>query len=249
MVDGTPVPSGRGLAVGAHVAAEQPSRLAAVVAHEFRTPLATILAITDTLDGYAESMTPTQRRERLAGIRTQVSQMVRLLDDVVSFGCDQAGGAPCRPQRIDVAALCREIMAEIESSTARTHALVFSPRGGAREASVDPALFRRIVGNLLSNAVKYSPAGSEVGVELEATDRALLLRVRDHGIGIEPQDRATLFEPFRRGRNVGARPGTGLGLSIAEQAVRLHGGTIAVDSAPGAGSTFEVRFPAERAPA
>ena len=223
-----------------------PTELATLVAHEFRTPLSVILASADALDRHDDTSTAPQRRKRVANIRAQVQQMVRLLDDVLSFGRDAAPGVRCRRHPVDVEALCRDILAEIDTATQHTHALVFVARGPARRAQVDPGLLRRIVGNLLSNAVKYSPVGSEVGLEIECDAQALTLRVRDHGIGIDPQERARMFEPFQRGSNVGPRVGTGLGLAITQQAVALHGGTIAVESAPGIGSLFEVTLPVER---
>jgi len=70
-----------------------------------------------------------------------------------------------------------------------------------------------------------------------------VLRVRDEGLGIPEDDRARLFESFRRGTNVGAIPGTGLGLAVVRRAVELHGGTITVESTVGAGTTFEVTLP------
>jgi signal transduction histidine kinase len=106
-----------------------------------------------------------------------------------------------------------------------------------------------VLGNLLGNAVKYSPAGGEVAVrvvrERDAGGRAwAVVAVRDQGIGIPVADLPHVFERYRRGSNVGGRiVGSGVGLAGARQIVEQHGGTIAVASEEGRGSTFSLRLP------
>ncbi|MBK8024237.1 MAG: sensor histidine kinase [Chloroflexi bacterium] len=107
----------------------------------------------------------------------------------------------------------------------------------------DTRMLRQVIGNLVQNALKYSPESHPVWVTLVHDGEQITLRVQDEGICIPPEDMKRLFEPFHRAANVGAISGTGLGLSIAKQAVELHGGTIAVESALDRGSTFTVRLP------
>ena len=110
----------------------------------------------------------------------------------------------------------------------------------------DPARLDQVLTNLVSNALKYSPDGGEVRVRLRADRRAgrAELAVSDAGVGMTAAERAELFRPFARGaaggRGIG---GVGLGLYIAARIVDGHGGTIAVESEPGRGSTFTVRLP------
>jgi signal transduction histidine kinase len=101
----------------------------------------------------------------------------------------------------------------------------------------------QVLNNLLGNAAKYSPESSDVEVVLECADANAVVSVTDHGIGIAPSDRSKIFEPFRRGKNVGNIGGSGLGLSVARKIVAAHGGTIDVRSDPGSGSVFTVRLP------
>ena len=107
---------------------------------------------------------------------------------------------------------------------------------------LDTKLLSHAFGNLLTNALKYSPTGSEVGFEMEATPAGLTFLVSDRGIGIPEADQPRIFETFHRARNVGNVDGTGLGLSIVKQCVELHGGTVDFESVPGA-STFIVCLP------
>ncbi|HEY4909328.1 MAG TPA: ATP-binding protein, partial [Methylomirabilota bacterium] len=104
---------------------------------------------------------------------------------------------------------------------------------------------RRAVLNLVDNAIKYTPAGGKVELSLVAANGRALISVRDTGIGIEPDAAARIFEPFvrldaARGRDTG---GTGLGLALVRAIVTAHGGTVEVESAPGAGSRFTIRLP------
>ena len=104
-------------------------------------------------------------------------------------------------------------------------------------------MLRHILSNLLSNAIKYSPPGSEVHLDLRCQASQASLVIRDWGIGIPPADQTRLFEAFHRAGNVQNIPGTGLGLTIVKKSVDLHGGTIAVDSQLGVGTTFTVTLP------
>jgi two-component system sensor histidine kinase MprB len=103
-----------------------------------------------------------------------------------------------------------------------------------------PERLGRAVDNLLDNAAKYSPDGTVVEIDL----RGGVLTVRDHGPGIPAADRPHVFDRFYRGSGARGRPGSGLGLAIVRQVAETHGGTIAVDEAPGGGTRFELRLPA-----
>jgi len=99
--------------------------------------------------------------------------------------------------------------------------------------------------NLVDNAVKYTPAGGKVGLSLVARDGQARIAVQDTGIGIDPVDAARIFDPFvrldaARSRDAG---GAGLGLALVRAIVAAHGGTVDLESAPGAGSRFTIRLP------
>ena len=109
----------------------------------------------------------------------------------------------------------------------------------------DAAALQRAYRNLVENAVKYTPAGGKVELALTRQDGAARLSVRDTGPGIAPADAERIFQPFvrldaARGRETG---GAGLGLTIARSIVEAHGGTLSLESAPGAGSEFTIRIP------
>jgi signal transduction histidine kinase len=99
---------------------------------------------------------------------------------------------------------------------------------------------------LLSNAVKYSPAGTTIRLEITRQGHEGIFRVSDTGIGIPEEDQKRLFEPFHRAGNTRGIDGTGLGLTIVKQAVEVHQGKIACESATGVGTTFIVHLPIAR---
>jgi signal transduction histidine kinase len=121
---------------------------------------------------------------------------------------------------------------------------------GVPELVTDPILLTQVLRNLITNGLKFTPAG-EVRLEAtwEPTDRTVELSVRDSGIGIPPAEHERVFEEFHQVRHElqATVTGTGLGLPYARSLVQILGGTITVDSAPGAGSTFIVRLPREPA--
>ena len=114
---------------------------------------------------------------------------------------------------------------------------------GVGRGEWDDKLLRHALSNLLTNAVKYWPAGGEVLFDVRRDGADMVFTIRDHGIGIPPDEVAHLFESFHRASNVGAIQGTGLGLAIVKNAVEMHGGRIEVQSALGRGTTFIVRLP------
>jgi len=115
----------------------------------------------------------------------------------------------------------------------------------------DADLLSRAVENLVSNAIKYSPSGTEVALTASSDEDAVSLEVADHGYGIPEADLARVFEKFYRVPRVqdAGVPGTGLGLAMVREIAELHGGSVAVRSEVGAGSTFTLRIPRKEPPA
>lgn len=222
---------------------ELKSRFVSMASHEFRTPLASILAVTDTLAVYRHRLTDPEITERLADIREQVNYLKAIIEDVMRLTQIQARRVEFKPSRLDLIALCRSVLAEFEGRADVRHRLLFQHDMATCEAMVDKKLMRQIINNLVGNAIKYSPVDKVVQVSLQAVNSSLVLQVQDEGIGIPPADLKHLFEPFHRAANVGEIAGTGLGLTIIKEAVELHSGTIVVDSQVGVGTTFTINFP------
>jgi PAS domain S-box-containing protein len=214
-----------------------------IVSHEFRTPLNNISFSTSSLRRYSHQWTEEEKLEYLYGIETDIEQINSLLDKALIIGGAEAGKRKFDPRPLDVAQLCRDIIAQMQLSDTGQHIFSFISRGDCSRAGVDKKLLLSILTNLLSNAIKYSPANSKIDLELSCWDGNLMFQIKDRGIGIPFSDQQQLFEAFHRGTNVGDIQGTGLGLAVVKKFVDLHGGKISVASAVGVGTTFTLTLP------
>ncbi len=222
---------------------ELKSRFVSMASHEFRTPLAAILATTDTLAIYRKRMNEEQIDARLEKIRQQVNHMRDITDDVLQLARIQAGRVECVPTEGDYDALCRDIVEEFESQALYRGRILYTNTKPPVIGLYDVHLLRQVISNLISNALKYSPASTPVRIVLDHDSTSVRLSVTDEGIGIPAEDQKHLFEPFHRARNVGTISGTGLGLSIAKQSVEMHGGSIHVTDGESVGTVFTVTMP------
>jgi PAS domain S-box-containing protein len=224
---------------------ELKTRFISMASHEFRTPLATILAAAESLSNYRKRMDESQIDGRLAKVQAQVKHMTSLLDDVLTVGRAESGKLEFKPVPLDLAAFCQNIFEEIQNTAGPLYRLRYASSCAATEVPVlaDPKLMRQIVSNLITNALKYSPQGGDIVVSLECDQTSVIFGVSDQGIGIPEDDQKHLFQPFHRAANVGTIQGTGLGLAIVKHAVELHQGSISFESAVGQGATFRVKIP------
>jgi len=220
---------------------EMKSRFVSIVSHEFRTPLTTIQSASDILEEFP--CTEIEKLELFGQIKDAITQMVRLLEDVLFIGRAEAIKIPFNPTWFDLGALCRALVMELEIGRGKTHSVVFSYQGDCSWVRLDEKLLRQLLGNLLSNAIKYSPPGSTINFEMTRREGEITFQIKDSGLGIPPEDKPHLFEFAYRAGNVGTIPGTGLGLAIVKKCVDLHGGAIAVESQVGEGTTFFVTLP------
>jgi signal transduction histidine kinase/DNA-binding response OmpR family regulator len=213
------------------------------VSHELRTPLTLLLAPLE--EAAASDTIDIEERAPLIVAHRNGLRLLKLVNGLLEFSRIEAGRADVRYAPLDLALVTREIASSFESPMDRA-GLKYTVRAddvGAK-VHVDRDMWERIVLNLVSNAFKYTLEG-EVHVELYRTGDAARLRVRDTGVGIPEQELSRLFERFHRvpghrGRSI---EGTGIGLSLVQELVKLHGGSIRVDSEVGRGTTFEVDVP------
>ena len=203
---------------------ELKSRFVSMASHEFRTPLASILALTETLLAYRHRLADEQIEQRLGKIQEQVGHLKDIMEDVLQLARLQARRTEFNPTRFNLDSLCRTILDEFLSQSDVVHHLLYTCSDALYEVELDKKLIRQAINNLVSNALKYSPADSIIKVTLAYIDEMLSLTVRDEGIGIPAPDLDHLFEPFHRAVNVGTISGTGLGLVIAKEAVEHYRG-------------------------
>ncbi len=226
-----------------HELSELKSRFVSMASHEFRTPLATILSMVETLSTYRQKLQDDQIELRLHRIREEIGYLTEVMDDVLQLARLQARRAEFKPTLLDIDALCRSVIDEFFNGQTNPRAYCYTCDLAVSQVYLDRKLIRQIITNLISNAVKYSPPDTQITINLRRVDPNIVLTVEDEGIGIPEPDLKHLFEPFHRAENVGTTPGTGLGLTITKESVELHGGTISVESEVNAGTTFTVTLP------
>ncbi|MEO0755436.1 MAG: ATP-binding protein [Cyanobacteria bacterium J06648_16] len=223
---------------------EMKTRFVSMTSHEFRTPLTTILSSAELLEHYGGQLDERRRLKHIFKIKTATGHMTDLLNDVLLINRAEAGKVVFDPQPLVLNEFCQEMLEELQITTQR-HQLTLRSQLSDIPDLLDRKLMRHILGNLLSNAINYSPDGGRVLVSLERQEGDIRLGVADQGIGIPIEARATLFDSFVRGSNVGNISGTGLGLAILKKSVEFHGGQIAYESVLGKGTTFMVTLPSQ----
>ncbi|NJO19115.1 MAG: PAS domain S-box protein [Spirulinaceae cyanobacterium RM2_2_10] len=227
---------------------ELKSRFVSMTSHEFRTPLTSILMSVDLLENFADQWSETKKQTHLQRIRQCSLNMKDLLEDVLTIGRAESGKLDFKPSLLDPAEFCCNLAEEMQLTIGQQHTIQFICQADLiRQAWLDEKLLRHIFTNLLSNAIKYSPQGGTVDFTLTRTGDHLQFIVRDHGIGIPPDDCQHIFDSFHRARNVRDIAGTGLGLAIVKKAVDLHRGKIECSSTVGLGTSFQVCLPLTKA--
>ncbi|PEN13210.1 hypothetical protein CRI94_11250 [Longibacter salinarum] len=224
--------------------AERASRLKssflANMSHDVRTPLSSIMNLTELLSMEA----PEELQGRISLIERSGLRLLNTIDSVLDLSKIESGSIEPDLQRIDVT---DELLGTIEifrpQATQKNIELVGDIPSASIYAVLDPAYLHRISDNLIGNALKFTPDGGRVTVNLATEDHHVVIRVSDTGVGIEDEFLDDLFEAFTRGPGSMNKQGSGLGLAIAKRLTELLDGEIDVDSTLGEGTTFTVRLP------
>ena len=219
----------------------------AILSHELRNPLASILnAVQLFRRGKGED--PTQERAK-AIVGRQVGQLNRLVDDLLEVTRISTGAVVLRLERCEAGEIVRRAVdGPIPGLADRGHRISVSIPPGPIWLEADPGRIEQVVTNLLVNAAKYTDAGGRIEVSVTREGAQMVLRVRDSGIGISAELLPRVFDLFTQADRslVRSQGGLGIGLTIVQRLVRLHGGTVEAKSRGlGLGSEFVVRLPSE----
>jgi signal transduction histidine kinase len=212
-----------------------------MISHELRTPLAAVLGFTTLL--LERDFPREEQRRYLQIVDSQARRLASLAGDFLDVQLLDGGSLTIVRTPFDLIELVRE-QVQLFFLHPTGHRVVLDVPPGSLIVDGDRDRLSQVVGNLLSNAIKYSPEGGEVRVNVRMTDSDAVIGVADDGVGIRPEDTERVFEKFFRSDAASTSiGGTGLGLAVAQEIVTSHGGTIEVESALGAGSTFVVTVP------
>ncbi|MBA2385077.1 MAG: GAF domain-containing protein [Actinobacteria bacterium] len=218
-----------------------------LVSHELRSPMAAVIGSALTLQQRWRELGSEQREAFLAVIADETTRLSVLIGDVLDTSRIEAGTFGYVFSDVDLAEIVLESVAAAEIGQDEVRLSCDLPRP-LPHVRGDAGRLRQLVDNLISNAVKFSSTGGEVRVQARADNGRLIVRVDDDGPGIPAEEQEQIFEKF--GRAVGSsKPGTGLGLFLARSFAEAHGGSLEVESTPGAGSAFTLTIPAGPTPA
>lgn len=236
-------------ATAARQAAEQAdalkTQLVGMVSHDIRGPVGNILSLGQDLK--EESALPPDD-PRVQVIVHEAQHVLGLAQDLLDAAALENGRLMLQTGPVDLGEVVRASLGRMESVAAgKDQKIEFTaPRPADGLVTGDAARLSQVVSNLVSNALKYSPRHSQVRISLTRDGPRVRLAVQDEGPGIDAASLANLFRPFSRlsARPTGGESSHGLGLAIVHDLVRLHGGTITVDTGAGIGATFTVELPA-----
>lgn len=215
-------------------------QFASDASHELRTPITVILAECDRAKRKDKS--PEDFLASIAVIEEQGKHMSELVQQLLGLTRIQHGTDRYPMRRLDLSIFVESCCGEFMPHDSRGISLETDIKPGI-EADFNPALMSRVVQNLLQNAYKYGRENGHILVSLEQRGGRALLRVRDDGIGIAPEDQDKIWQRFwQADASRGEDGGSGLGLAMVKEIAEFHGGRASVDSEPGKGSTFMVEI-------
>ena len=215
------------------------SRFVGMVCHEFRNPLNNISFLVSSLRRYYRQLSANKKNEYLLDIKANIDRMTQMTDELLVISKIDSESIDLDLEWIDVVEFCQQIITKFEQIHIESK-IKFNYTPKKIKAKLDKRLLRSIIINLLSNAVKYSPEKSDINLSLKTESDRLVVTIKDQGIGIPNGDKARIFEPFHRGKNVSNIPGTGLGLHIVKKFVNILDGKIKITSQVNKGTKVEV---------
>ena len=211
-----------------------------IAGHELKTPLTALNLQIELLRRGPDAAG--SLRPRVDAVGKQVDRLAALVAELLDVSRILAGRLSLRPEPIDVAEVVRGVAERFADSLARSGSSLSLSAGAPLRGEWDGSRIDQIVSKLLDNAIKYG-RGRPIALEVARVGDRARLTVRDSGIGISPADQARIFERFERAVSGAHFGGLGLGLWIVRQVVEAQGGTVAVESSPGEGSTFIIDLP------
>jgi signal transduction histidine kinase len=230
------------------VASRHKSEFLANMSHELRTPLNAIIGFSEVLNERMFGELNDKQEEYLKDIHASGQHLLSLINDILDLSKIEAGRMELELTDFDLPMAIDNALTLVRERASRRGValgLTVGERVGAIRG--DERKLKQVLLNLLSNAIKFTPEGGRIDVDVALEDGAVEVSVSDTGVGIAPEDLEAVFEEFRQvGASAAKQEGTGLGLALSRKFVELHGGTIRVESAIGAGSTFTFRLPIKK---
>ncbi|MCK5243529.1 HAMP domain-containing histidine kinase, partial [bacterium] len=225
---------------------EMKSYFLSITSHELRTPLTIINGALNLLLTDGDQLSPERYRKYMLMAKNNAEHLNKLISNLLDLSRLESGQLKLEVEKIDVVRLVRESLEEFREIAKKNNLQLFYEMSGEHPEFIGDSLrIKQIVDNLLSNAVKFTPSRGEIRLHLSMDEKQMEVRVSDNGLGIEDWEKEKIFKKFQQSERSLTREsaGVGLGLAIVRDLVKLHEGTIVVESEKGKGSTFIVRIP------
>lgn len=222
---------------------ERKNEFISMASHELKTPVTSLKGFTHLLQRHSAKQDDEQALHYLSRIEAQLNKLVKLINDLLDISKMQAGKLDFQEEVVDLTALMREIVENIQGTTS-THQIVAREIGDIRVVG-DKDRLGQVLINLLTNAIKYSPQANRVLLQTVTNGQQVTVSVQDFGIGIAETYHHHIFERFYQVTDPQEKtyPGLGIGLYIVHEIIRRHQGNIWVESRKGQGATFFFTLP------
>jgi two-component system phosphate regulon sensor histidine kinase PhoR len=215
------------------------------ISHEFRTPLAGIKAMVETLRGGAID-DRAAAEDFLARIDEEVDRLTQLVAELTEFSRIETGKAELRLDTVNLNTLIGEVVNQLSPQAERQHLTVkMELAPDLPPVRADAGRVEQVIVNLAHNAIKFTPAGGNITISSRYDDKNVIVDVTDDGVGISRSDLPHIFERFYKADRARSSGGTGMGLAIAKHVVEAHGGSIWAESREGQGSILSFSLPRE----
>ncbi len=229
--------------MGSEIERKVKGQLLSTIVQEFRAPLSLLASSTDILGRYGSCLPEAKLEEQHQNIIASTRKFIDLLDTMMDFCRLHHETSTDGALLIDFARVVEDIVSEFRQKYGSTYRFHVSISPDCGRVFLDEVELHRLLGNLLKNAFRFTLPGGKVALKVWRERKCLLLELTDSGIGIPPEDRLRVFEPFQCGRNAGKLKGLGLGLSIVREVIDKLEGTIVLNSKIEEGTCVHVEIP------
>lgn len=218
------------------------------VSYQLRTPLNAIMGFAEILDKQYFGPLNGKQLEYTQGLQEAGGRLVSLIDDILDLASIEAGYMELETGRLDLRQLLQD-MAALMRDWAGTRGIILrlDLPDGPLLLSADERRLKQVIANLIRNAIAFTPGGGTITLRARVQGEEAIVAVVDTGPGIAPEDHERIFQPFerlpRKADGSADTRGAGLGLSLVKNIVEMHGGRVALDSAPGRGTTVNLILP------
>jgi len=222
---------------------DRASKFIVSLSHEMKSPLTTVVALADLLSMNDRGNLHPDQIERINVVQQNADRLTLLVNDFLNISKMEAGTFESKPSKFQIAELASDLATSFEPiATSQDHKISVTAPDEHQFATADRELLRQAIMNLLTNASKYSPANTNISLDIWGDENDLRISVTDEGPGIPHDERDRVFEPYSQLDNPDV-PGTGMGLAIVRQIVELHHGKVWVEDGIGGGTSFAIWLP------